>query len=110
MDNANAGRSRRPVWELSLMADYKWNPQSVIELKALWQDGMSGSQIGRILGCTANAVIGKIHRLGFVGRDISDRPGSPRPKERKEKSLPKPPRPSLSSANSLPTRACRSKS
>lgn len=38
-------------------------------LKKLWLDGLSASQVAdRIGGCSRNAVISKLHRLGLTGR------------------------------------------
>lgn len=42
-----------------------WTPERVEKLKALVKDGLSASQIAKLLGgVTRNAVIGKAHRLG----------------------------------------------
>jgi len=46
-----------------------WTDERVDKLKELWGDGMSASQIAKILGgVTRNAVIGKVHRLGLSNR------------------------------------------
>lgn len=46
-----------------------WTDDRVEKLKELWSDGMSASQIAKILGgVTRNAVIGKVHRLGLSNR------------------------------------------
>lgn len=46
-----------------------WNDERVEQLKKLWNDGFSASQIAAQLGgVTRNAVIGKVHRLGLSGR------------------------------------------
>ena len=51
-----------------------WNDERVDVLKKLWADGLSASQIaGRLGGVTRNAVIGKVHRLGFSGRATTSR-------------------------------------
>jgi len=51
-----------------------WNPQHIKTLTALWQQGLSASQIAAQMGdgVTRNAVIGKIHRLGLNARRIAD--------------------------------------
>lgn len=45
-----------------------WTQARVNELKRLWADGVSGSQIGERLGVSRHAVISKVHRLGLPGR------------------------------------------
>ena len=53
-----------------------WTPERVEALKALADAGLSCSQIGRKLGVSRNAVIGKLNRLGLArGRA----PAAPRP-------------------------------
>jgi GcrA cell cycle regulator len=63
----------------------EWSGERIEQLRALWQDGLSASQIAEQLGgVTRNAVIGKAHRLGLTGRPspIKNRPSGivrPRP-------------------------------
>jgi GcrA cell cycle regulator len=46
-----------------------WDDTRIEQLKKLWSDGLSASQIaGELGGVTRNAVIGKVHRLGLSGR------------------------------------------
>ncbi len=46
-----------------------WTEERVDKLKELWNEGMSASQIAKVLGgVTRNAVIGKVHRLGLSNR------------------------------------------
>lgn len=45
-----------------------WSDEDVEQLKALWGQGLSASQISRQLGVTRNAVIGKVHRLHLPSR------------------------------------------
>lgn len=53
-----------------------WTEERVAELKRLWLEGQSASQVARQLGgVSRNAVIGKVHRMGLAGRDP---PASPR--------------------------------
>jgi GcrA cell cycle regulator len=65
-----------------------WTDERVEQLKKMWLEGMSASQIAGELshGVTRNAVIGKVHRLGLSGRVKSPVPaqGRPRPKTRPE--------------------------
>jgi len=52
-----------------------WTDERVEQLKKLWADGLSASQIAKQLGgVTRNAVIGKVHRLGLSGRATPSRP------------------------------------
>ena len=56
-----------------------WTDERVEQLKALWTEGLSASQIARVLGSvTRNAVIGKVHRLGLAGRAGPPRAERPR--------------------------------
>jgi GcrA cell cycle regulator len=46
-----------------------WTDERVEQLKKLWADGLSASQIAAQLGgVSRNAVIGKVHRLKLSGR------------------------------------------
>lgn len=46
-----------------------WTDERVEQLRKLWGDGLSASQIAtEIGGVSRNAVIGKVHRLGLSGR------------------------------------------
>ena len=56
-----------------------WTDERVEQLKSLWAEGLSASQIARALGgVTRNAVIGKVHRLGLAGRAGPARAERPR--------------------------------
>lgn len=59
-----------------------WNDERVEQLKKMWLDGMSASQIAGELanGITRNAVIGKVHRLGLSGRVKAPVAAQPRPR------------------------------
>lgn len=58
-----------------------WTEERVEQLKKLWAEGLSASQIaGALGGITRNAVIGKVHRLGLSGRGKTT---SQQPKARK---------------------------
>jgi GcrA cell cycle regulator len=59
-----------------------WTDERVEQLKKLWTDGLSASQIAAELGgITRNAVIGKVHRLGLSGRAKSPSSAAPRPRK-----------------------------
>ncbi len=55
-----------------------WLPERTAALIALWNEGLPASEIGRRLGVTKNAVVGKVHRLGLPKRQ-SPIPSKPRP-------------------------------
>jgi GcrA cell cycle regulator len=59
-----------------------WTDERVEQLRKLWLDGRSASQIAAELanGITRNAVIGKVHRLGLSGRVKSPGQAAPRPR------------------------------
>ena len=62
-----------------------WTDERVEKLKELWTEGMSASQIAKVLGgVTRNAVIGKVHRLGLSNRGPGNgeeaKPTDPAPK------------------------------
>src|SRR5258706_5925282 len=60
-----------------------WTDERVEQLKKLWSEGLSASQIaGRLGGVTRNAVIGKVHRLGLSGRATTSRMKSHRSRPR----------------------------
>ena len=61
------------------MTAMNWSDDRVEQLKTLWTEGLSASQIARALGgVTRNAVIGKVHRLGPAGRASPSRSERPR--------------------------------
>jgi len=57
-----------------------WTDERVEQLRKLWMEGLSASQIANTLGdgVTRNAVIGKVHRLGLSGRVKAQTPSKPR--------------------------------
>jgi GcrA cell cycle regulator len=62
-----------------------WTNDRVEQLKKLWADGLSASQIAAELGSLSrNSVIGKVHRLGLAGRP--KRPAGTMPRRRKPRS------------------------
>ncbi|MGY6645371.1 MAG: GcrA family cell cycle regulator [Salinarimonas sp.] len=60
-------------------ASVTWNDERVEQLKKLWAEGKSASQIAaEIGGVSRNAVIGKVHRLGLSGRPKAGGSAKPR--------------------------------
>jgi len=45
-----------------------WTDERIQELSRLWQEGLSASEIGKQLGVSKNAVVGKAHRLKLPAR------------------------------------------
>lgn len=64
--NQVAGRCVEAVG--GAMSNNEWTPERIAALIALWGEDISTSEIGRRLGITKNAVIGKVHRLGLPKR------------------------------------------
>ena len=50
------------------MSAVEWTPERIKVLIGLWEEGLPTSEIGRRLGVTKNAVVGKVHRLGLKKR------------------------------------------
>lgn len=59
-----------------------WTEEKVKVLEQLWDSGQSITQIGKALGMTRNAVVGKAHRIGLAKRASpivrSDKPAAPK--------------------------------
>lgn len=57
-----------------------WTQELISELTRLWGEGLSTSEIGKRLGISKNAVVGKAHRLSLPSRPSPIRriPGQPR--------------------------------
>ena len=45
-----------------------WTDERLAELKKLWSEGLSISQIGEALGVSRNSIAGKAHRMGLPKR------------------------------------------
>jgi GcrA cell cycle regulator len=66
-----------------------WTDETVGELKKLWDDGLSASAIGKILGVPRNAVLGKTHRLGWKRKEAAPADARvPRPASRRVPGVP----------------------
>ena len=52
-----------------------WTDDVISQLKALWAEGHSTAEIGRRIGVTKNAVVGKVHRLCLDSRPSPIRRG-----------------------------------
>ena len=45
-----------------------WTDEMVAELTKLWEEGLTTGEIGKRLGISKNAVVGKAHRLNLQSR------------------------------------------
>ena len=52
----------------------RWNEDNTARLRELWDEGHPAAEIGRRLGITKNAVIGKAWRLELPPRRVSEGP------------------------------------
>ena len=46
----------------------EWNDEAIDRIRALWSEGHSTAEIGRRMGISKNAVVGKAHRLNLPAR------------------------------------------
>ena len=69
-----------------------WTDERVSELSRLWAAGYSASAIGRMLGVSKNAVVGKAHRMRLEARPSPIRRDQRAPMHRR---VPMPTRPSM---------------
>ena len=63
-----------------------WNETNVAKLKELWDQGLPTAQIGKLLGFTKNAVVGKAHRIGLERRPSPIRRTAVKPDRKKARS------------------------
>ena len=104
--------------------DFDWNTDTISRLRSLWTEGYSTADIGRRMGISKNAVVGKSHRLDLPARPspIRETASANRRRravrvappcrnsrvERSSRKLRQSPRPSLSpSARFCPKSCCR---
>ncbi len=60
----------------------EWTDETIARLRALWTEGYSTAEIGRRLGISKNAVVGKAHRLDLAARPSPIRPSPEGPRSR----------------------------
>jgi len=63
-----------------------WNDDNVAKLRDLWDQGLPTAQIGKLLGFTKNAVVGKAHRIGLERRPSPIRRTAVKPDRKKARS------------------------
>lgn len=54
------------------MASIGWTPATLNKMKALLEKGMSTSEIGKKIGMSKNAVVGKLNRLGWNNKSVAN--------------------------------------
>lgn len=75
----------------------EWTAEAIDHLRTLWAEGHSTAEIGRRMGISKNAVVGKAHRLNLparpspIRRDAEGASAAPRPAPVRRS--PAPPRP-----------------
>ena len=60
-----------------------WNPAKLVTMTRMWAEGASAAEIGREIGMTRNAVLGKAHRLRMPSHQSKVKTAGGRPKGRK---------------------------
>ena len=82
----------------------EWSEETIVHLRALWAEGLSTAEIGRRLGVSKNAVVGKAHRLDLTARPSPIRRDGPSSDQPRRPTLPRtvgPTLPPLASAQPL---------
>jgi GcrA cell cycle regulator len=52
-----------------MMANHDWTPENIADLRVHWSSGLSTAEIGRRMGISKNAVVGKAHRMRLPARE-----------------------------------------
>jgi len=80
-----------------------WTDDAIARLRTLWDEGHSTAEIGRRMGITKNAVIGKAHRLELAGRTSPIRHSAAGPSPARKSRPPQAAQPGLPPLPSAPT-------
>ena len=82
----------------------EWNEDTIARIRALWDEGLSTAEIGRRMGITKNAVVGKAHRLNLPARPspILRTPGEKKPRRAAARRVTGPTLPLLNAAAPSP--------
>lgn len=76
-----------------------WNEEAIARLRSLWEEGLSTAEIGRRMGVSKNAVVGKAHRLNLPSRPSPiRRDGERSPRRRLPRRVQGPTLPALSAS------------
>jgi GcrA cell cycle regulator len=57
--------------------NFDWSEVAITRLRELWSEGHSTTEIGRRLGVSKNAIVGKAHRLDLTARPSPIKGGAP---------------------------------
>ena len=71
---------------LTVETKMSWNEENVARLRELWDQGLPTAQIGKLIGFTKNAVVGKAHRIGLERRPSPIRRTAAKPDRKKARS------------------------
>lgn len=83
-----------------------WTPETIEALNRLWAEGKSITEIGKLIGMTRNAVVGKAHRLGLAKRPSPiARAAGPRPAQAPRKVQPRAAKAVVAPAPARPAKA-----
>jgi GcrA cell cycle regulator len=86
----------------------EWSEETIIRLRELWSEGHSTAEIGRRLGVSKNAIVGKAHRLDLAARPSPIRrggSGTPTPRRSTPRRVAGPTLPPLTSTTTVPLTA-----
>jgi len=72
-----------------------WNEETIRHLRDLWSEGHSTAEIGRRLGVSKNAIVGKAHRLDLDARPSPIRRDGPKPPAERPAAYPRAAGPTL---------------
>jgi GcrA cell cycle regulator len=87
-------------------SDFEWTDVTITSLRELWAEGHSTAEIGRRMGVSKNAIVGKAHRLDLPARPSPIRKqGSAEPRVRRVQTPKLPTLPSLASGPTPTTKA-----
>lgn len=72
-----------------------WNEETIRHLRDLWAEGHSTAEIGRRLGVSKNAIVGKAHKLDLDARPSPIRRDGPKPASERPAAYPRAAGPTL---------------
>jgi GcrA cell cycle regulator len=67
----------------------EWDDEAIQKIRALWAEGHSTAEIGRRMGVSKNAIVGKAHRLVLPPRPSPIRRDSAAPRPPKRPAIPR---------------------